>query len=124
MAKRNLTTSESEHLVSAVLNAMLLLEDIDVLRDTEHYRGNIKKHGNIFINCLSSLIKQNTVFQESNPRTCNNLFIDNVAFREKIVKCNVADLAIINQMHDRYKADPETFEDAYEFKELKTESNE
>jgi hypothetical protein len=123
MANRNLTPSESEHLVSAVLNAMLLLEDIDVLRDTEHYSGNIKKHGNIFVNCLSNLIKQNKVFQESNPRTCNNLFIDNVAFREKIVKCNVADLAIINQMYDKYKADPTTFEDAYEFKELKTKAN-
>jgi len=124
MAKREITPEEGEHLLSAVINSMFLLENMDVLKETVHYRENIKKFGNLFINSCKVLINKNKLTQDENPRITNNLFIDNAELREKLLRNTVKDNAILNQMHDYYKDNPEEWESFYQFKELNPERDE
>ncbi len=118
MANRALTEQERNHSVSAVINSMFLLESMDALRATTLYNKNIKKYGNIFMNCLTNLINQNDAIQKANSTTTNNLFIDNEAIRKKLSRNNVKDLAMINQIHDYYKDNPEDWNSFYQFKKL------
>ena len=118
MAKRALTEQERNYSVSAVINSMFLLESIDALKATTIYSKNIKKYGNIFMNCLTNLINQNDAIQNANSTVTNNLFIDNEQIRKKLSENNVKDLAMINQIHDFYKDKPEDWDSFYQFKKL------
>jgi len=118
MAKRALTEQERNHSVSAVINSMFLLESIDALRETTVYSKNIKKYGNIFMNCLTNLINQNDAIQKANSTITNNLFIDSEAIRKKLCKNNIKDLVMINQIHDYYKDNPEEWNSFYQFRKL------
>ena len=120
---KNFTQEEGDNAVTAVLYSMFVVESMDVLRDTQMYSGNVKKFGNLFINALKKTINLNSAMQDENAKVTNNLFIDNEALVQKVVKGGVKELAIINQMLDHYRERPDMWEDFYKFKELNNETN-
>lgn len=101
--------------LKVVLLSQLLVEAMDTIKGTELYKGKVKQHGNILLNVLNPMLKnQVTSIHNTNPGFTNNIFNNVDELVTKIAKFNVADITMLNQMADVYLKDPKLWQDYFE----------
>ena len=100
--------------LKVILLSQLLVEAIDEVRTTNLYSGKIKQHANTLANILTPMLKKQLsgVYNED-PELTTNLFNQIDLFIEKIAKLNIVDFAMINQIVDMYKNNPEAAQEKF-----------
>lgn len=108
--------------LKVVLLSVLLSEAIDDMKGTTLYKREIKQMANRLQKMLEPNVQQLDAVYDADPTTATNVMNEVDALVQKLAKCNITDLTMLNQMHEHYMKNTEEWQKqfGFEFKQLNT----
>lgn len=100
--------------LKVIILSQLLIEANDDIKNTDMYKGKLKVFGRQYINQLGNAIKQTDAVYGAQPEVYHNILNNIEQLCEKLAKCDVHDLVMINQIHKHYSEHKEDWNAMFE----------